>query len=105
MRPRSPPASTSVLFPYSTLFRSLLLAVEHIMVAVAHGAGAQRGRIRSGARLGCGRVAHPRRGRRDRKSTRLNSSHITTSYAVFCLKKKNSTHVIPLNLPVPPTNR
>src|SRR5437773_7766515 len=30
----------------------------------------------------------------DRKSTRLNSSHITTSYAVFCLKKKNNTHTL-----------
>src|SRR5437773_9098681 len=35
-----------------------------------------------------GRVAHPRPGEGDRKSTRLNSSHITISYAVFCLKKK-----------------
>src|SRR5437667_7910460 len=32
--------------------------------------------------------------RRDRKSTRLNSSHITISYAVFCLKKKNTKHTI-----------
>src|SRR5256885_8959855 len=33
-------------------------------------------------------------GARDRKSTRLNSSHLVISYAVFCLKKKNATHII-----------
>src|SRR5437773_8218209 len=36
------------------------------------------------------RLARHRRGQADRKSTRLNSSHITISYAVFCLKKKSS---------------
>src|SRR5436305_7220808 len=39
-----------------------------------------------------GRQAHP--GRRDRKSTRLNSSHVRISYAVFCLKKKKNKFVI-----------
>src|SRR6266705_4425235 len=64
---RRPPRST--LFPYTTLFRS-------------------RGHpARRSARDERGNVA--RRGRaRDRKSTRLNSSHRTISYAVFCLKKK-----------------
>src|SRR5438132_3392721 len=38
------------------------------------------------------RLAHPRLRRRDRKSTRLNSSHTVISYAVFCLKKKKKTH-------------
>src|SRR5207249_10419997 len=38
-----------------------------------------------------GRAAHPGGPRRDRKSTRLNSSHVSISYAVFCLKKKNRT--------------
>src|SRR5438067_9086999 len=47
--------------------------------------------------LGVGRAGRPpaRRGRalrRDRKSTRLNSSHVSTSYAVFCLKKKSCRH-------------
>src|SRR6267142_4255696 len=68
---RRPPRST--LFPYTTLFRS------------------RRGRRRR--RRAVGRVPDlpraPLRGPlRDRKSTRLNSSHMSISYAVFCLKKK-----------------
>src|SRR5437667_11515673 len=63
---RRPPRST--LFPYTTLFRSR---------ARSHPAPPCRGTC----------VYAPRRAR-DRKSTRLNSSHITISYAVFCLKKK-----------------
>src|SRR5437667_5516350 len=71
---RRPPRST--LFPYTTLFRSC--------------PGAARSPLR-GAGIGCGveRVELPARREKDRKSTRLNSSHITISYAVFCLKKKN----------------
>src|SRR5262245_65293741 len=74
---RRPPRST--LFPYTTLFRSLR----------ARGAGPPRGRPpgREPRRvLAEPRRAHPRG--RDRKSTRLNSSHLGISYAVFCLKKK-----------------
>src|SRR5436305_15237075 len=63
---RRPPRST--LFPYTTLFRSRVL--HH---------GEQRG---PPVRRDPGEV------RRDRKSTRLNSSHVRISYAVFCLKKK-----------------
>src|SRR5215208_7632312 len=64
---RRPPRST--LFPYTTLFRSRLLGLPH---------------------------DHHARfewhvGKRDRKSTRLNSSHVAISYAVFCLKKKKQT--------------
>src|SRR5256885_9246681 len=69
---RRPPRST--LFPYTTLFRSLL------------GPGQERH-----AHL----PARPDQGgadrRRDRKSTRLNSSHLVISYAVFCLKKKKNS--------------
>src|SRR5437660_3484071 len=77
---RRPPRST--LFPYTTLFRSS---------APGHGRhGRVRGRRPSGppaAHEGrCG--AAPQAARRDRKSTRLNSSHVAISYAVFCLKKK-----------------
>src|SRR3712207_7947323 len=94
---RRPPRST--LFPYTTLFRSLLegageglavgavveheqLAVdvaellgqvEHVVVAVPRGGVAAEAEA----------VSQP-----DRKSTRLNSSHANISYAVFCLKKK-----------------
>src|SRR5207248_8330148 len=74
---RRPPRST--LFPYTTLFRSM-------DVRGAHG----RDRF-SGRRAGHRRVwpqGGRARGRQDRKSTRLNSSHRTISYAVFCLKKK-----------------
>src|SRR2546426_8271742 len=85
---RRPPRST--LFPYTTLFRSqpdgreageavrdVGLDVHQVGIDPQHGGGADAG---------------------DRKSTRLNSSHLVISYAVFCLKKKktyrcsNSTH-------------
>src|SRR3989442_11565099 len=67
---RRPPRST--LFPYTTLFRSRRRARERRRrVARAPGRGAA-----AAARLP------------DRKSTRLNSSHVRISYAVFCLKKK-----------------
>src|SRR5471032_3419507 len=70
---RRPPRST--LFPYTTLFRS-----------------PRRPRVRRRLVSGIARVqpppAHRHAADGDRKSTRLNSSHITISYAVFCLKKK-----------------
>src|SRR5256885_8697359 len=73
---RRPPRST--LFPYTTLFRSGELAIER----------ARRVGVRLGADLGAvGPTVD--RDRRDRKSTRLNSSHLVISYAVFCLKKKS----------------
>src|SRR3989442_9084655 len=93
---RRPPRST--LFPYTTLFRSNILMVS---VQLAH--------VTKRLRLGCGfnitPMWHPLRlaedfavadiltgGREDvgdRKSTRLNSSHVRISYAVFCFQKKN----------------
>src|ERR1039458_10678252 len=70
---RRPPRST--LFPYTTLFRS--------------------------PRFGRERTPHPRfrspAGMGDRKSTRLNSSHLGISYAVFCLKKKTTKQTNPNN--------
>src|SRR5437667_1559931 len=88
---RRPPRST--LFPYTTLFRSLRR--DH-----RSRQGVLRGRRREGLRRQPGAHRRAREGaddvparRQDRKSTRLNSSHITISYAVFCLKKKkNKTH-------------
>src|SRR2546430_13363403 len=75
---RRPPRST--LFPYTTLFRSLFLA--------GHPVPQQRRREHHPVRL-CVRGQLELRSRgRDRKSTRLNSSHSQISYAVFCLKKK-----------------
>src|SRR2546426_6282565 len=82
---RRPPRST--LFPYTTLFRSQLqLAASNpsFGVDLVHRqlGGPEHGGT---ARLGKG----PREADGDRKSTRLNSSHLVISYAVFCLKKKN----------------
>src|SRR2546422_4198180 len=81
---RRPPRST--LFPYTTLFRSLLG-----FRAARQGLCAARRRDRAGARAGMDQRAAQRLEQRflqDRKSTRLNSSHGYISYAVFCLKKK-----------------
>src|SRR5256885_10494026 len=69
---RRPPRST--LFPYTTLFRSHQRALGGAPHARAHAHGLHG-------------VLRQRQG--DRKSTRLNSSHLVISYAVFCLKKKN----------------
>src|SRR5260221_3474782 len=84
---RRPPRST--LFPYTTLFRS---RPPQITLRAVISSGNEISMERHGA-LGdgdCQRRAE--RGiirARDRKSTRLNSSHTVISYAVFCLKKKN----------------
>src|SRR3989454_4734811 len=92
---RRPPRST--LFPYTTLFRSRAIDPGGDN-RTAHGdrAGRARGE-RDAARPPAGRVtAAALRDilgtARDRKSTRLNSSHLVISYAVFCLKKKKSRH-------------
>src|SRR5438067_6101766 len=73
---RRPPRST--LFPYTTLFRSVtalvLLALDALVVFLLAGEDCHR--------------------QQDRKSTRLNSSHVSISYAVFCLKKKNNNYVL-----------
>src|SRR5690242_21606667 len=83
---RRPPRST--LFPYTTLFRSTAAVEEaeirDLITLEPAGTGIEV------------RVAHPLYGQvrrrrvahTDRKSTRLNSSHMSISYAVFCLKKK-----------------
>src|SRR2546430_7402064 len=90
---RRPPRST--LFPYTTLFRSVhedvrptvggdeaeaLLRVEPLDRALGHGTSMLQYCVVE--------VPWPRARSRDRKSTRLNSSHSQISYAVFCLKKK-----------------
>src|SRR3712207_8730882 len=80
---RRPPRST--LFPYTTLFRS-----RHRRRRPAHQLDLARPRL--GDDAGRDPPHRTRTGRgRDRKSTRLNSSHANISYAVFCLKKKNDT--------------
>src|SRR5439155_26297949 len=75
---RRPPRST--LFPYTTLFRSPLGANRRRRPASSSGCRA--------ARATWTPSTQSRTLRADRKSTRLNSSHVAISYAVFCLKKK-----------------
>src|SRR5256885_11826135 len=100
---RRPPRST--LFPYTTLFRSrdrrelaVVFAQEHLEL-LGHVVGDGHRRVGAEADVsqpglevrGCARYPVARElGRQDRKSTRLNSSHLVISYAVFCLKKKNN---------------
>src|SRR3712207_7681453 len=96
---RRPPRST--LFPYTTLFRSALAEGIHARAVRPVGAARRQRRQREGHdRAGHAALARHRALalapagerrqclRRDRKSTRLNSSHANISYAVFCLKKK-----------------
>src|SRR3989442_2367629 len=79
---RRPPRST--LFPYTTLFRSveaLLACNQADTIRIEEGAfEILRKSMEAEGKLAIG----------DRKSTRLNSSHVRISYAVFCLKKKNT---------------
>src|SRR5437773_6568895 len=85
---RRPPLST--LFPYTTLFRSRDLD------RVLRGPDLALGLVDvTEDRMERGRLAGSGRPTTDRKSTRLNSSHITISYAVFCLKKKTSAGSAP----------
>src|SRR5437870_8797819 len=77
---RRPPRST--LFPYTTLFRSPgepAAAMRSIIKRIATGPELSKDISREEAR--------------DRKSTRLNSSHVAISYAVFCLKKKKKNKI------------
>src|SRR2546427_8006250 len=91
---RRPPRST--LFPYTTLFRSLTPREREVWALVA--AGLSNPQIAE--RLGLSdntvkfHVQHlfSKLGVKDRKSTRLNSSHSQISYAVFCLKKKKKNN-------------
>src|SRR5256885_8455832 len=78
---RRPPRST--LFPYTTLFRSVQRDVRRRV----------GGRAARAVDLGAVEVDHDEVDGSDRKSTRLNSSHLVISYAVFCLKKKNSSTI------------
>src|SRR5690606_40522672 len=99
---RRPPRST--LFPYTTLFRSRILV--EMKVAISYVGSKFKSKyvyswiklifISSFAQVGvqtisflCGIIII-----RDRKSTRLNSSHVKISYAVFCLKKKKRANVL-----------
>src|SRR5437660_4168746 len=82
---RRPPRST--LFPYTTLFRSSPDPRAE-PAAESHASSARQVPRSTAPRGARGAVD-----RGDRKSTRLNSSHVAISYAVFCLKKKKKTTV------------
>src|SRR5256885_4130241 len=94
---RRPPRST--LFPYTTLFRSVSRTTR---IRTAESERPRRPHRRRRPLRRAIRFARRRDDRPaqrpfpvalvDRKSTRLNSSHLVISYAVFCLKKKNTTH-------------
>src|SRR3712207_8655394 len=100
---RRPPRST--LFPYTTLFRSLLLPAA----SAAVGVGLLRGAVPKFGLAYAGVAGALALGQaliemyRDRKSTRLNSSHANISYAVFCLKKKTRSQLVSLHRPQLPT--
>src|SRR2546429_2355748 len=93
---RRPPRST--LFPYTTLFRSLPITPPGsahpigIMVAGVSARLPLTDLYRSFYDLAVAAVTAAVANARDRKSTRLNSSHGYISYAVFCLKKKKTTY-------------
>src|SRR5690242_21136930 len=98
---RRPPRST--LFPYTTLFRSRPLEALAGKLATEDTEGHREEvcsvyPVFSVANLRGVRAApswsRALRGRRDRKSTRLNSSHMSISYAVFCLKKKTIKNLL-----------
>src|SRR5258708_29415684 len=95
---RRPPRST--LFPYTTLFRSLVQRpLDHSDLHAGQGGkvgpGQLRGREHDMA-AGVLRIGAWRH--KDRKSTRLNSSHQIISYAVFCLKKKKTPRSKPQSM-------
>src|SRR5207245_11727136 len=96
-----PPPLMSPLFPYTTLFRSCRAHAARRLLRAAHGRGGgiggDRERDRAGRARDDGSVVHPGSRRlglcgrdarliQDRKSTRLNSSHGSISYAVFCFQ-------------------
>src|SRR5699024_12515838 len=99
------PPLGSILFPYTTLFRSTLQILQEGMLALAapsanvsgkpspttadHVLQDLDGKIAAVVDDGTTEVGIEST---DRKSTRLNSSHVSISYAVFCLKKKNDEH-------------
>src|SRR2546422_6801800 len=86
---RRPPRST--LFPYTTLFRAPATSRSTWRGKPSPGRQRPPPRRRARRRRWRQRASAPRPPRRDRKSTRLNSSHGYISYAVFCLKKKKKT--------------
>src|SRR3712207_8781315 len=97
---RRPPRST--LFPYTTLFRSCgTCSVAHLFASLEAIESSQGIEVSEQTKT-LRRLAYDGLMIRDqdRKSTRLNSSHANISYAVFCLKKKQSSTLIPHSAPL-----
>src|SRR3989442_9752858 len=99
---RRPPRST--LFPYTTLFRSQAGPRQNDgtwargLQSSSSNAEGRRAKGNTGVNTGGRKTAEFEAGSErpeipDRKSTRLNSSHVRISYAVFCLKKKNNKYI------------
>src|SRR5256885_8727068 len=91
---RRPPRST--LFPYTTLFRSEVAErrrrpLLHLSVGRPLLGGRREEKVLGHREIENLFLATPPEERPDRKSTRLNSSHLVISYAVFCLKKQTNT--------------
>src|SRR5437899_7385499 len=99
---RRPPRST--LFPYTTLFRSKIhlviptLVLEPIVHIFDQEEPGHRKIVQDGSLVHLLRHIPLDVSIEDRKSTRLNSSHLGISYAVFCLKKKNTKKIYRSNL-------
>src|SRR5256885_11525995 len=99
---RRPPRST--LFPYTTLFRSVVRKLADVATLKRGQLGVSVIQLRFGVlkflrqdrRCPLGLLA-PNATILDRKSTRLNSSHLVISYAVFCLKKKTLIYIVKLS--------
>src|SRR5690349_23114375 len=90
---RRPPRST--LFPYTTLFRSRSILASRTRLVLNHDAdiwsvtfSPDGKRVATASQDKTAKIWNADTGQLDRKSTRLNSSHVEISYAVFCLKKK-----------------
>src|SRR5438477_8799132 len=90
---RHPPRLT--LFPYTTLFRSMVLVETTVRSPFS------RAHTSAGTRY-ANDFPTPVPASRDRQSTRLNSSHMSISYAVFCLKKKNHHGMLRIRPPFLP---
>src|SRR5699024_11280473 len=96
----TPPPPTSTLFPYTTLFRSELSENTLFTEKLENLAGDSVGVVYASSMEETGQSPTQWfkktsfwRLALDRKSTRLNSSHVSISYAVFCLKKKTTYHI------------
>src|SRR5699024_12795590 len=91
---RPPPRST--LFPYTTLFRSRtdgLKAFKNVFKGFVDKIKDKTAQFQEKHHLEPKKNEFELTHNRDRKSTRLNSSHVSISYAVFCLKKKNTSKI------------